>query len=282
MVDKTTPVRTVNYGFEQMTEKAKVDINLSRDPHESGLESFADYGYNPMYSTGIHHWQLQGELADLVSRLQLNFPVVRGRGIGFDREYATAVTMNKITKPAHLERWTLLPATWQLFGTTYWEAVSTVLSVLKEKYPARGVIWSELEKVPRDRIVPSQFLIQALHRAAAQQKNHTGLLLVPVQLGRCYAGRSVQHVSEELVRNGGREVGFGLIEMALFLLYHPERLGTNYDSLWIDTPGTHIKEVPGQKLQTPFFRVTDLSKLEIRCSPVTEYDARSGVATFYA
>ncbi len=133
MGENTKPVRTVNFAFERMTREARVDINLGRDPRDSDLVPFADHGYNPMYSTGIHHWQLQGELASLVSCLQLNFPVLRGKGIGFDREYASAVTMNKITKPAHMERWTLLPATWQLFSKTYWEAVLTVLAVLKEE-----------------------------------------------------------------------------------------------------------------------------------------------------
>ena len=277
--ERTVPVRTIAAAFLELV-KGGVDINLGADPQVSGFTAFADSDYPPVYETRNPAWVFEEQLRRQVACLQWHFPSLRGRGLGFDRDYAAAVMTNKsrAVVPRHMERWILLPDSWQCLGSTYLGAIFKVLWELKQVYPARGVEWQVLEKLKGNQVLQNPLTERALERAAKQQR-HKGLLLVPVQVGRCYAGRSVTHVLGELTREGGREVGFGVIETALFLLYYPDRLGTDYRGLWIDAPGTLI--VSSDQLQSPFFRVSDRGKLEIKCSPVTETDSRSGVATFY-
>jgi hypothetical protein len=279
MTEGNVPERTITTAFGTVFEGG-VDIDLGEDPQVSGLAPFVDSDYPDAYETWKPAWDYQEQLRKQVACLQGLFPSLRSRGLGFDRDFVAAVMTKKscVDVPSHMERWILLPVSWQFLGPTYLEAILKVLSILKQFYPARGVEWPELEQLKGSQVLPNPLTEQALERAAKQQ-NHQGLLLVPVQVGRCHAGRSVAQVLEELTRGGRREVGFGIIETALFLLYYPERLGTDYRGLWIDTPGTLI--VSSDKLQAPFFRVSDWGKLEIRCRPVIETESRSGVATFY-
>lgn len=279
-MNNSPPVRTIAAAFLTLFEDGVVDINLSAKPQVSGLTPFADSDYPPLYETRNPVWVLEEQLRRQIACLQYHFPSLRGRGLRFDRDFAAEVTTKKLHAafPRHMERWILLPESWQYLGPTYLEAIFKVLSILKEVYPARGVEWPALELLKSSQVLLNPLTERALDRAAKEQK-HQGLLLVPVQMGRCYAGRSVSHVLTELANGGSREVGFGVIETALFLLYYPDRLGTDYRGLWIDAPGTLI--VSSDKLQAPFFRVSDRGKLEVRSSPVTETDSRSGVATFY-
>lgn len=272
------PVRTVAQAFINLMHE-RVDIHLGEPPEASGFTPFCDSDYSPAYHTNPRHWDFEKEFRRQVACLQFYFPTLQGKGIGFDRSYASDVSVNKITKPSNMERWILLPATWKFFGATYKEAIFSVLNVLRVAYPARGVVWSALENLSDTQILPHPATEQALRRVSSRQQHH-GLLLVPVQVGRCYAGRSVVNVFQELMRTKRSEVGFGIIETALFLLYHPERLGVDYKSLWIDAPGTLIMTT--SQLQAPFFRVSTNQRLEIRTSPLSEQDAQSGTATFYA
>lgn len=279
MTEKTVSGKTVATGFVDLLEGG-IDIDVTKVPRnvEHGFFFDSDYGYAAQYHTTLPHWEFEREFRRQVRCLQFYFPGLQGVGLGFDPAYASAVAINRITKPSHMERWALVPTTWQLFGATYQESILTVLRVLQSTYPSRGVVWPDLENLRESQILPNPATEQALKRAAAVQ-DHRGLLLVPVQVGRCYAGRSVVHVLQELTNRRGREVGFGIIETAIFLLYHPERFGVDYKSLWIDAPGTLISH-PDQ-LKVPFFRVSAEGKLVIKASPVTETDSRSGVATFY-
>lgn len=111
---------------------------------------------------------------------------------------------------------------YRLFGT-YNEAVEKVLEALKSSrtcYNWRDGKWTGnyLKQLP----VKEQFW-----------SKQDDVIVICGQFGLQHAGKSVKTVRETVQDN---ELPFGIYEVAIMLLTHPERL-QDYDDLWIDCPG---------------------------------------------
>lgn len=113
---------------------------------------------------------------------------------------------------------------WKLIGTTYNDAVIKVLEEIKAFRPSydwRNGHWSAdyLRQLP----VKEQFW--------SSQKEE--IILIFAQFGQSHAGESV-----EIVRSKAKstELPFGIYEVGIMLLMHPERLQDKND-LWMDCPG---------------------------------------------
>lgn len=110
----------------------------------------------------------------------------------------------------------------KLFGT-YHQAVAKVLEALKSSracYDYRDGNWGAeyLKQLP----IKEQFW--------ATQEDMT---VIGGQFGQQHAGESVENVRKTLQDN---ELPFGIYEVAIMLLTHPERFQSN-DDLWIDCSG---------------------------------------------
>lgn len=131
---------------------------------------------------------------------------------------------------------------WKLLGETYNAAVVKVMDVLKasrETYDYRGGNWGEsyLKQLP----VKEQFW--------KSQKEE--VVLISAQFGQKHAGRSVQSVRDSLESN---ELPFGIYEVLIMLLTHPERLQESND-LWINCPGDEY--TVGSFSEVPYVRFND-------------------------
>lgn len=116
---------------------------------------------------------------------------------------------------------------WKLLGSTYNEAVSKVLEAIKSSrsaYDWGSGNWSE------------KYLRQLPIKEAFWNVQKEEIIIISAQFGLAHAGDSVETVRAVRGNNILGELPFGIYEVGIMLLTHPERL-QNYADLWIDCPG---------------------------------------------
>lgn len=125
------------------------------------------------------------------------------------------------TEPVSTEGTFVIP-NYNLFGS-YNDAVATVMKALTSTrftYDWRSGNWG-----------PSY--LQQTARKETMWNSQGDVMVLGAQFGQKYAGKSVKSVTASYETN---EVGFGIYEVLIMLLTHPERL-QSYNDLWIDCPG---------------------------------------------
>lgn len=127
----------------------------------------------------------------------------------------------------------------KLFGT-YNEAVKKVLEALKSSRACYD--WKE-----------GKWGIEYLKQLPVKEQfwsKQEDMIVIGAQFGQQHAGHSVDKVRDNLKSN---ELPFGIYEVGIMLLTHPERL-QSYNDLWIDCPGDEYSfSGDGVFSRAPFF-----------------------------
>lgn len=135
---------------------------------------------------------------------------------------------------------------WQTLSGSYMAATETVFSYIAGTRSFYN--WREKEM---GGLRESVTKIKAM-------KNLPDFMLLNVQLGEKYKGRSVKDVREAIrvdnEETSSTEFGLGAYEVAIILLTHPDTL-KSYSDLWIDCPGDEFKPTDGSEFsRAPYFR----------------------------
>lgn len=136
--------------------------------------------------------------------------------LGFSASLPTAIPHHDLA-----EGIALIPH-WKQFGT-YNQAVEKVLGFIKDSRPFYN--WREGE-------LGSDRFRQTKAKEAFWNSQHDSVLM-PVQLGNRWKGKSVETVRKDVAND---ELGLGAYEVGVILLTHPEIL-TKWEDLFIDCPG---------------------------------------------
>jgi hypothetical protein len=149
-----------------------------------------------------------------------------------DKDFLVRVNRHELPLPNGAEFFGAIPR-WQAIAPSYNEATEIALAKLAEERPF--INW-RLGQLGSKQLRRTKRTSEALAKLASQQ-NDADILIVPVQFGKRYAGRSVRRAREVFTSN---EFGLGGFETACLLLTHPERL-VSYEDLWIDCPGDEYR-----------------------------------------
>ncbi len=170
--------------------------------------------------------------------------------------------------------WFAIPK-WQIFASTYGEAVQLVLDKLKETRSGAFHNYCEGELGPLK--LRQQAKTSSVFQKLAEEQNGFDILVVAAQFGLRHRGRSVRRVHEILLHN---EFGLGAFAIGIMLLTHPERLA-HYDDLWIDCAGDEFAPSAGDEFwSAPFFGCCfDDDKLQFEVGDVSDAFDSSGSAS---
>ncbi len=184
------------------------------------------YGYLSGYKPGVRG------LNEQCNQLRILFP-----GIGYaNQDLQTRIEKGEVKLPKHAEGWFAIP-NWKknskLFGSTYSEAVQTVLDAIKKARD--GAFYNY-----RNGQVDEQHLRQSARSEKfwddlTKAQGDADILIVAGQFGFRHRGRSVRR-ARVVIEDTTSEVGLGAFAVGIMILTHPERL-KHYDDLWIDCTG---------------------------------------------
>jgi hypothetical protein len=237
--------------------------------------AFAQSDYPPLYETKQEPPMVRTNLERERQVLSYHFPELAHAT--YDVQLVEAVERGRICLSARAERLMLVPRWQHYFGSDYWAATKKVLTVLREKYLVWAVQEDDFSQVSQDSLHQSERSRLLYEELGRRQVGHN-LLVVPVQMGRRFAGHSVRSVQQFLHKNHN-EAGLGILEIVLFLMSHPDRIVPDYNALWIDCPGSIVHQ--GERTNEAFTLRFNEKRLQVRVASLLEADGRSGAATFF-
>lgn len=171
--------------------------------------------------------------------LQILFP----GGIGMmNQDMLGKIEREKLPLPEHTDDWFAIP-NWikhpKIFGTSYAQAVQTVLDKIKE---TRGRFYNWREGQINDKQLRQTSRSVEFWKRLSEAQGDPDILIVAAQFGLRHRGRSVRRAREIMTGTAG-EFGLGAFATGIMLLTHPERL-KQLDDLWIDCAGDEFDD-PG-------------------------------------
>ncbi len=185
----------------------------------------SNYGY-------LSGYKKPTDLNNQCNQLRILFP-----GIGYaNQDLLTQIEKGEVKLPHHAEGWFAIP-NWKknpkIFGSTYSEAVQTILNAIEKAY--KGKFWNyrkgEVDEQHLRRSARSQEYWDKLIEA----QGNPDILIIAAQFGIRHRGRSVRR-ARVIMEDTPGEVGLGSFAVGIMVLMHPERL-KNCDDLWIDLAG---------------------------------------------
>lgn len=158
-------------------------------------------------------------------------------GLGFcNQELLTQISNGKAQLPANAEGWFAIP-NWKknpkIFGSTYSEAVQTILNALNKARKEKFYNYRKGE-IDEKHLRQSARSVEFWDNLAKAQGD-ADILIIAAQFGIRHRGRSVRR-ARVIMEDAGNEVGLGAFSAGAMLLTHPNRL-QNVDDLWIDLSG---------------------------------------------
>ncbi|MGA2667075.1 MAG: hypothetical protein ABSE91_03230 [Patescibacteria group bacterium] len=204
------------------------------------------YGYLSGYSK-------PAGLTEQCNQLRAVFP-----GVGYaNHDLLQQIEKGEVELPVGAEGWFAIP-NWMknpgTFGSTYSQAVQTVLNAIKKARDGRFYNYREGqidEKHLRQSARSKKFW-----KELAEVQGNPDILVVPAQFGIRHRGRSVRRARVVIECTTG-EFGLGAFVVGVMILTNPVRL-QRYDDLWIDCAGDEFSSGAGGQFDgAPCFRFRD-------------------------
>lgn len=176
-------------------------------------------------------------------------------GLGYaNQDLLQWIEKGEVELPEGAEGWFAIP-NWmknpKIFGSTYSQAVQTVLNAIKKARDGRFYNYRE-GQIDEAHLRQSARSVKFWKELAETQGN-PDILIVPAQFGIRHRGRSVRRARVVIEGTAG-EFALGAFAIGIMLLTTPVRL-QHYDDLWIDCAGDEFSdEADGQFESAPYFR----------------------------
>lgn len=230
----------------------------------------SNYGYLSGYKKPMG-------LNEQCNQLRILFP-----GIGYaNQDLLTRIEKGEVKLPQHAEGWFAIP-NWKknpkLFGSTYSEAVQTVLNAINKS--RNGMFYNYCNGQIDEKHLRQSARSQEFWNKLIEERGNPDILIIPAQLGIRHRGRSVRR-ARVIMEDTRGEVGLGSFAVGIMLLTHPERL-QNCDDLWIDLAGDEWSpDADGDFSVAPFFSFYD-GKVEFDTRSVDDADDYYGSASWFS
>jgi len=225
-LDKDGIQKLIENGGEFQADVVASIKRLSVSNQFADEEESSSYGYLSGYKPDP---SLEENLVNLEAELARLRQIPELAEADYDRDYLERIRSGEITLPVGNERWTLIPK-WELLGKAYGVAVERTLALVSEDRDGNFHNFREGE-------LGANYLRQGARSVEMWKqlaKSQIGdILIVPIQAGIVYRGRSVRR-AREVFR--AHEFGLGTFAVGMLILTHPERL-KHLDDLWIDCAG---------------------------------------------
>ena len=229
-------------GAERLKRNPEFALSLRRFTVEQigklgVVNEFADeevpskYGYLSGYKPGVRG------LNEQCNQLRVLFP-----GVGFSNQnLQTRIENGEIKMPKNAEGWFAIP-NWRknpkIFGSTYSEAVQTVLDAIKKARD--GAFYNYREGQIDKQHLRQSARSQKFWDDLAKAQGDADILIIAGQFGIRHHGRSVRR-ARVVIEDTAGEFGLGAFAVGIMVLTHPERL-QHYDDLWIDCAGDEFDD----------------------------------------
>jgi hypothetical protein len=220
-------------------------------------------GYNP-----------KPELTDNLEDISQELTVLRrllptARNMKHHPNFMAMISTGAIGLPEGMERWILMPE-WRYVDTMYIMALMRLMNLVVQERDGNFVNW--IHKKMQQSLLISESVDHAIW---SQQRERSGLLLMPVQLGCRYQGKSVSEARTSFAKN---EFGLNAFQGMVIALTHPERF-QHRDDVWMLCPGDEFSVSRDGNRTVPYLRFYN-GRMEFGDYSIDYSYPGFGVATF--